>query len=192
MLCKPPLSKLLYYYEKPFFQKLCESSLDMVTKQMMSSRMMEKQWGIWRMGQRKNKWALTDTNSIVSLSHFINYLADRSGEFFSEYDDYHSPSPQIWAITVESSIALQQTNLACEKKSGFYIGGDVISVQGQDVLERKSIGPALWLNAPLASDNWCLYCRPLPRVVAVWLKERKTKVIDTLRETSQRERGGHS
>uniref|UniRef100_A0A915CW77 MRG domain-containing protein n=1 Tax=Ditylenchus dipsaci TaxID=166011 RepID=A0A915CW77_9BILA len=35
---KPTVEQLLYYYEKPFFQKLCESSLDMVTKQMMSSR----------------------------------------------------------------------------------------------------------------------------------------------------------
>uniref|UniRef100_A0A915DK44 MRG domain-containing protein n=1 Tax=Ditylenchus dipsaci TaxID=166011 RepID=A0A915DK44_9BILA len=127
---KPTIEQLLYYYEKPFFQKLCESSLDMVTKQddvkqddgeavgMCHYRKHAKGSEAINVAEipsligipfllrlienfedvllEKNKWALTDTNSIVSLSHFINYLADRSGEFFSEYDDYHSPSPQYF------------------------------------------------------------------------------------------------
>uniref|UniRef100_A0A915CUQ4 Uncharacterized protein n=1 Tax=Ditylenchus dipsaci TaxID=166011 RepID=A0A915CUQ4_9BILA len=58
-----------------------------------------------RRAPREKQVALTDTNSIVSLSHFFIWRIDLETicrEFFSEYDDYHSPSPQYFEKSLPS------------------------------------------------------------------------------------------
>uniref|UniRef100_A0A915CTF1 Uncharacterized protein n=1 Tax=Ditylenchus dipsaci TaxID=166011 RepID=A0A915CTF1_9BILA len=46
----------------------------------------------------KKDWTLTDTNSSICIHHFVNYLMDRSDEFYQSFWDYQAPSLQYFEL----------------------------------------------------------------------------------------------